>query len=83
VAANVYQLQGKLWLLMSLVAVLIIFVAYTLLNTSAKKTLMASEETNNGDVVAKHVSLLWLVFTMIILVGLALPLLRLWLAMNR
>lgn len=77
VASQVWFTQAQIWLACSVVAVAIVIFAWILLNINASK-----QQDNQGDVLAKRVSLLWLAFLMIMIVGCAIPLLRIWLILG-
>mgnify|MGYP003704065583 FL=1 len=76
VASQVWFAQAQIWAACSLLALSVAIVAWVLLNINSLK-----QQDNQGDVLAKRVSLLWLVFLMMIFVGAAIPLLRVWLVL--
>ncbi len=83
VAASIYQQQAILWLFASLVAIFVGFIAYVLLNKAANTKAIQAEKLNVGDIAAKNASLIWLIFLVLFIAGLSVPILRLWLVLNR
>lgn len=77
IASQVWFTQAKIWLACSVVALAIAIFAWILLNINASK-----QQDNQGDVLAKRVSLLWVALMMMMVVGLAIPLLRVWLILG-
>jgi H+/Cl- antiporter ClcA len=74
VASQVWFAQAQVWVGCSVVALLVAIVAWIVLNINPLK-----QQDNQGDVLAKRVSLLWVAFLMMMVVGFAIPLLRVWL----
>ena len=76
VASQVWFAQAQIWGACSLVALLVAIVVWIMLNITPLK-----QHDNQGDVLAKRVSLLWLAFLMVMVVSFAIPLLRVWLVL--
>lgn len=76
VASQVWFAQAQIWGVCSLVALFVAIMAWILLNINPLK-----QKDNQGDVLAKRVSLLWVAFLMMMVVGFAIPLLRVWLVL--
>lgn len=76
VASQVWFVQAQLWLACSVSALIAAIFAWILLNINPLK-----QKDNQGDVLAKRVSLLWLTFLIMTVVGFAIPLLRVWLVL--
>lgn len=73
-ASQIWGLQAQLWLGCSLFGVALAFFLWILLNINSLK-----KSENQGDSLAKRVSLSWLFFVVIIVCSCAIPLLRAWL----
>lgn len=76
IASQVWFAQAQVWVGCSVVALLVAIVAWIVLNINPLK-----QQDNQGDVLAKRVSLLWVAFLMMMVVGFAIPLLRVWLVL--
>lgn len=73
IAANIFQQQAKIWLFLLSLAGFLCFLLYILLNRQVKKA-----PFNQGDLLAKRASLLWMMCLLMLMVGCALPMLRVW-----
>ena len=71
VAIDVYRQFGQVWLGLVLAGVVLAVLGYMALNRRAK-----AGESNRGDTQARQVSLVWLVFLVMMVAGLAWPLQR-------
>lgn len=76
VASQVWFAQAQIWGACSLVALFVAIMVWVLLNINSLK-----QQDNQGDVLAKRVSLLWVAFLMMIVVSFGIPLLRIWLVL--
>lgn len=76
IASQVWFAQAQVWGACSLVALFVAIMVWVLLNINSLK-----QQDNQGDVLAKRVSLLWVAFLMVIVVSFAIPLLRVWLVL--
>ena len=74
VAALIFQQQAQIWFFLLAVAVFVCFVASLLMNRPVDKN-----NVNQGDMLAKKVSTVWMVFLLLVIMGFAMPLLRVWL----
>jgi len=74
VAALLFQQQAQIWLFLLAVAMFVCFVASLLMNRPVDKS-----NINQGDVLAKKVSMWWMVFLLLLIMGFAMPMLRVWL----
>lgn len=76
IASQVWFVQAQIWGACSLVALLVAIVAWIVLNINPLK-----QQDNQGDILAKRISLLWVAFLMMMVLGFAIPLLRVWLVL--
>lgn len=74
VAALLFQQQAQIWFFLLAVAMFVCFVTSLLMNRPVDKS-----NINQGDVLAKKVSMWWLVFLLLLIMGFAMPMLRVWL----
>lgn len=81
VAEHVYQQQAEFWLLACFMAIFLGFMGHVLLNTRIKSKDVLATKDHAGDVAAKNVSLVWLIFMVLLMAGFAVPALRLWLVL--
>lgn len=71
IATHIFQQQAMLFLFFSVVGVFLLFFAYVFLNRNREKI-----ASNDGDIQARSVLFVWLIFLFFLVVGLALPALR-------
>mgnify|MGYP003564610713 CR=1 FL=1 len=71
IATHIFHQQAMLFLFFSIGAVFLLFFAYVLLDRQREKSI-----SNHGDIQARSVLLVWLIFLFLLVVGLALPTLR-------
>jgi len=71
IAASVFQQQAKIWLSLLSLAGFLCLLFYILLNRQVKQAAF-----NQGDLLAKRASLLWMMCLLMLIVGCALPMLR-------
>lgn len=76
VAALLFQQQAQIWLFLLAVAMFVCFVASLLMNRPVDKS-----NINQGDILAKKVSMWWMVFLLLLIMGFAMPILRVWLVL--
>jgi cobalamin synthase len=76
VAAAIFQQQAQIWFFLLAVALFVCFVASLLMNRPIDKN-----SVNQGDLLAKKVSMWWLVFLLLLIMGFAMPMLRVWLVL--
>jgi len=76
VAALLFQQQAQIWFFLLAVAMFFCFVTSLLMNRPVDKS-----NINQGDVLAKKVSMWWLVFLLLLIMGFAMPMLRVWLVL--
>lgn len=76
VAVLLFQQQAQIWLFLLAVAMFVCFVASLLMNRPVDKS-----NINQGDVLAKKVSMWWMVFLLLLIMGFAMPMLRVWLVL--
>lgn len=81
VAERVYQQQAEFWLLACFMAIFLGFMGHVLLNARIKSKDVLATKDHAGDVAAKNVSLVWLIFMVLLMAGFAVPALRLWLVL--
>jgi hypothetical protein len=74
VAAAIFQQQAQIWFFLLAVALFVCFVASLLMNRPIDKSSL-----NQGDLLAKKVSIWWMVFLLLLIMGFAMPMLRVWL----
>ncbi len=71
IAASIFQQQAKVWLFLLSLAGFLCFLLYIVLNRQVKQAAF-----NQGDLLAKRASLLWMMCLLMLIVGCALPMLR-------
>ena len=71
IATHIFHQQAMLFLFFSIVGVFLLFFAYVLLDRKREKG-----ASNDGDIQARSVLFVWLIFLFLLVVGLALPTLR-------
>ena len=71
IATHIFHQQAMLFLFFSMVGVFLLFFAYVLLNRNREKDM-----SNHGDIQARSVLFVWLIFLLFLVIGLALPALR-------
>lgn len=71
IATHIFHQQAMLWLFFSVIGIFLLFFAYVLLNRNYEKT-----ASNHGDIQARSVLFVWLMFLLFLVVCLALPALR-------
>ncbi|MBK7300027.1 MAG: hypothetical protein IPI79_06300 [Moraxellaceae bacterium] len=76
VAAAIFQQQAQIWFFLLAVALFVCFVASLLMNRPIDKSCL-----NQGDLLAKKVSIWWMVFLLLLIMGFAMPMLRVWLVL--
>jgi heme/copper-type cytochrome/quinol oxidase subunit 2 len=76
-ATHIYQQQAMLWLFASVIGIFLIFIVFVLLNQTTKQS------ANKGDVQARAVSLVWMIFLFLLVLGFAIPALRVLLVVTK
>jgi len=76
-ATHIYQQQAMLWLFASVIGVFLIFIVFVLLNQTTKQS------ANKGDIQARTVSLVWMIFLFLLVLGFAIPALRVLLVLTK
>lgn len=71
VASNIYRQLAHIWLELALAGAVLAVLMFMVLN---RKT--AGSAQNQGDVQARQVSLVWMVFLLLMVTGFAVPVLR-------
>lgn len=77
IASAVFLQQAQWWFFLLAVGVFVCFVVTLLMSRPLKQ-----QAGNQGDILANQVFKWWLVFLLILIMGFALPLLRIWMVMG-